>query len=912
MALQDIGVRAVVEGLANFKTSIDEMTAKTNSYTSQTASGMKAAQFQMDEFAKSIGTTSTKIGIGMAAMGASITAALGLSVKEAANEEQAFLRLGNALKNVGVDFESVKKPLDDTIMAMEKMSAVSHDQLYSAFTTLIQLAGNYDDALKLLPAALDISAARGIDLATASNMVARASEGSGMMLKKYLPNLKDNATQMEILTEVNKVYGGSAEAMGKSAGSAMTSIKNSISALMESIGKGFLPLLTNVSKIVSDTIDKFRKWSDENPTLTKVIANLALGLGVVLTVLGGLILALPSIIAGVAALGAVFHVALGPIGLISLAIAGLIALGITLYQNWDKVSVFLNESWENIKIAFAEAVKFIINTVLMPFIEYYSKTIGFIAEGVGKLVGFFDKDLGNSIQAFAEKLKNSRGEITAWADNIITDSQINKTALQAEKLAEAVASGVKEVAISPEMQAKMDDFADTATKIGEAWKYANTEAGKLGLTMNDMIGYLLAQGHSVDELKAKYTEYGDNIQKWATGMGVSLNDVSLASKNTSGSMVLDAEKFTAEAKKLTEEYVKDQKSALDDVLSSEKNAYQKRIDNIDKILQAQLDAYDKELAGLNDQLSEIDNLQKESDDNQKKSELELAISTEYDLKKKADLNRELDDLILNSNNETWQKQRQTQLESLIANEDDVDVKKDLQAEYNQYLIDLDIETQRTTLENQISAVEDKKTLAQEEADYAKSIEDKKLAEFTANIATQKAALDTQLVESQARYDQELIAFKAKNTILIDETVAFVKRMNEELAKVKPVVTQVTNVTNVTTNTSDSSTVPLAGDPGFIGPMMATGGKVTRPSWHFLGEGGESEYVVPESKLSSFISRILGNTSSATQKLVMPVGSSGGINNSRSTNYNINANYSKTQSEASLRLDLEAIAMMARS
>jgi SLT domain-containing protein len=94
--------------------------------------------------------------------------------------------------------------------------------------------------------------------------------------------------------------------------------------------------------------------------------------------------------------------------------------------------------------------------------------------------------------------------------------------------------------------------------------------------------------------------------------------------------------------------------------------------------------------------------------------------------------------------------------------------------------------------------------------------------------------------------------------------------------------------------------------------LAKGGKVTKPSWHFLGEGGESEYVVPESKLGSFISKILVNTSSATQKLVMPVGAMGGINNSRSTNYNIKANYTRSQDPQSLRLDLEAIAMMARS
>jgi hypothetical protein len=907
MALQDIGVRAVVENLANFKSSIDEMNAKTNSYTEKATSGFKAAQFQVDAFAQSIGTSATKIGLSMAAAGAAITASLGLMGKSAIDEDINIKRLATTMENAGVSYDNVRVKLEALIATTQRKTGVADTEQRDILNRLILTTGNYAKSLELLPTVLDLAAAGEMDATTAATYLGKAYNDLAAGAETVSVRFGQASLQFKSMEDIQKRVGGQAEALVNP----FNVLKASIGDVGESLGTVLIPILKEGIAIIADFAVKIKDFADANPLLTQVMVSLGLGIGIVLSGLGGLILILPSVIAGIAALGTVFHVALGPIGLISLGIAGLIAISTTLYQNWDKVSVFLAKSWENIKIAFAEAIKFITNTVLMPFIEFYSKMVGFIAEGVGKLVGFFNEDLGNSIQAFAEKIKNSRGEITAWADNIITDSMINKAALQAEKLAEATSVGIKEIAISPEMQAKMDDFASTATKIGDAWNYANTEAGKLGLTMNDMIGYLLAQGNSVDDLKAKYELYGDDIQKWADGMGVSLNDVALASKTTSGSMVIDAEKFTSEAKKLSEEYVKDQKSALDKVLSDEKSAYQERIDNIDKLLQAQLDAYDKELEGLNDQLSEIDRLQKESNDSQKKSELETAISTEYDLKRKAELNRQLDDLILNSNNETWQKQRQIDLEDLAANETNADVKKNLEDELAQYLVGLDLETQRTKIENKIESVNEEKRIAQDNADYAKSLEDQKMTDFKANIELQKAALDTQLVEANARYDQELIDFKAKNTVLIDETVAFVKRMNAELSKIQKV-----NIGSPGGGGIDTSLIP-AGTGIDNGPTweewgtFATGGKITKPMWALLGEGGENEYVVPESKLGSFISKVLGSQSK-TQKMIIPSGINGNVNNSRSTNYNINANYSKSQPEASLRLDLEAIAMMARS
>ena len=168
----------------------------------------------------------------------------------------------------------------------------------------------------------------------------------------------------------------------------------------------------------------------------------------VMTALGPILIILPSAIGGVSAamgaLGTAMHVAMGPVGLIILAVAGLTAAGILLWKNWDKVVVFFRDAWERMKIIFAQAVKMIVNTVLLPFVEFYSKIIGTIGMGVGRLVGLFNKDLGQAIEATSRRIMNARREISDWADNLIDSATIAKDAEAAQKSMRDMAEGMTE------------------------------------------------------------------------------------------------------------------------------------------------------------------------------------------------------------------------------------------------------------------------------------------------------------------------------------------------------------------------------------------------------------------------------------------------------------------------------------
>jgi hypothetical protein len=151
-----------------------------------------------------ISDLSKKMGVAMTAAGAAIVGALTLAVKTAAEEEVGIVRLSSTLKNVGVSYKDVETRLNSMMAAQQKATAYSASEQRDAMTELVQVTGDYDKALSLLPTALDLAAAKGMDLATAAQYIGRAAEGDIMMLTRMFPQLKNVAKAQEDLTKAQK------------------------------------------------------------------------------------------------------------------------------------------------------------------------------------------------------------------------------------------------------------------------------------------------------------------------------------------------------------------------------------------------------------------------------------------------------------------------------------------------------------------------------------------------------------------------------------------------------------------------------------------------------------------------------------------------------------------------------------
>jgi len=433
--------------------SIGDALLKLGVDSSELDSGMKKATDNIKQQMKTVG-------VALTGFGATVTGALALTVKSAAEEEAGIIKLTQALDNVGVAYDDVRESLEANIDATQQKTSIADSAQRESLQRLLEVTGDYQRSLDLLPLALDMAAAKGMDAASASEIIGRVAAGNTTILSRYGIQLKEGATATEALGALQQKFGGQAEAYGQSVAGQFALIKNNIGDLMESIGTTVLPIIRDFfTNTLNPLIQKLKAWADEHPNLIKQIVILAGVVGGFATILGPLLIMLPT-------LAASFAMLTGPIGWVILAVMGLVTAGTLLWQNWDKVSKFFVELWSNMKIVFANGVKFIINTVLLPFIEYWGKLIGGIALGLGKLVGIFNKELGATIEGIGQKLINARSEINEWADNLIDSEKVKQNAREvadsAEKMAKEVAQTELETtkALKAELQKQYQTSKD--------------------------------------------------------------------------------------------------------------------------------------------------------------------------------------------------------------------------------------------------------------------------------------------------------------------------------------------------------------------------------------------------------------------------------------------------------------------
>jgi len=283
------------------------------------------ASKELDKLQKNVGLTSKQMrnmGIGMMAAGGAIVAGMGMAVKAANAERIGISRLEAQLKNVGVSYDHVKGSLEDVISATQYKTGIADDEQRIALGELVMITGDYQRSLDLMPLALDLAAAKEMDLGTAAEVVGRVAVGNTTILKRYGIELKEGATAAEALAEMQSKVGGTAEATRDP----MKVLGAQIGDLKEAIGTALLPVVTKWLDKLTLIIKNVQIWAEANPTLIKTIA----AVGVALIGAGGLLIALSQISKAVISINAalvVLRALSGPTGWAMLAAGMAIAAG---------------------------------------------------------------------------------------------------------------------------------------------------------------------------------------------------------------------------------------------------------------------------------------------------------------------------------------------------------------------------------------------------------------------------------------------------------------------------------------------------------------------------------------------------------------------------------------------------------
>ena len=190
-------------------------------------------------------------------------------VKAAIEDEQAQLRLANALREATGATDAQIKATEDMILQTSLATGVADDELRPAMQRLAVSTKSTEEAQKLLSLALDISKGSGKDLEQVATALGRAHDGQSTALGRLGIGLSAAELKTMTFTEVQQklsdLYGGAASANAETFQGKIDRLKVGFDEAKESLGVALLP-----------QVERFISFLNETgiPTLNAFIAGL--------------------------------------------------------------------------------------------------------------------------------------------------------------------------------------------------------------------------------------------------------------------------------------------------------------------------------------------------------------------------------------------------------------------------------------------------------------------------------------------------------------------------------------------------------------------------------------------------------------------------------------------------------------
>ena len=235
--------------------------------------GTKQATKDISKMEKKFGDFANKAAksFGLAALAAGAFAVkVGYDAVKAATEDQkSQALLANSLRNtVGATDASIAAT-ETWITTTQAAFGVADDQLRPALARLAAVSGSVTKAQTLMGVAMDIAAARNIDVEQASALVAKAYGGNIGALKKLFPQISAATVKSKdfakALKEISGETKGAAAAAANTFAGQMERIKLAFGEASESLGYKLLPQVKAFADlIITKAIPAIQKFVDEN------------------------------------------------------------------------------------------------------------------------------------------------------------------------------------------------------------------------------------------------------------------------------------------------------------------------------------------------------------------------------------------------------------------------------------------------------------------------------------------------------------------------------------------------------------------------------------------------------------------------------------------------------------------------
>jgi len=198
---------------------------------------------------------------------------IGSFVRAAQDAESADMALKGSFRATGLEVEGNAQKMSQYAAQLQKTTVYEDDMLKRQMAQM-QNIGRFDNTATLMgatKAAIGLSAAFGIDLATAMDLVGKAAAGNTSMLGRYGIVLNETASQAEKMSQLISIGTGyfklAEDQAGTSAGS-VAQLKNAWGDLQEVLAEGVLPVITKLSTALKPLVEFASSMGSDQKAMT--------------------------------------------------------------------------------------------------------------------------------------------------------------------------------------------------------------------------------------------------------------------------------------------------------------------------------------------------------------------------------------------------------------------------------------------------------------------------------------------------------------------------------------------------------------------------------------------------------------------------------------------------------------------
>jgi hypothetical protein len=347
-----------------------------------------------------VSSTADKVGgaigsMALPALGA--VTALTAMAKAAADDQAEAAKLEQTIRAAGAATAESTAQVEAAIVAGQA-KAFSDSQSREALAALVTATGDVTKSTELLATAQDIARFAGVDLTTAADALAKATAGSDGALRKLIPGLEKGATATDTIAAAQKAAAGQADLYAQSTQGQLEISADAFGELGETIGTAFLPILQELTGILTQVA----QFLTQNAGLVKALA-------VVVGVLAGGILAANIAMKAFEAIQIAVKIATtawtavqwllnaalnaNPIGLVVIAITALIAILALAWANSETFRNVVTAAFKTVQKVVEGVIKAIENAFagLKNFIDGIVNGISSALRGIGDAIGNLPK-----------------------------------------------------------------------------------------------------------------------------------------------------------------------------------------------------------------------------------------------------------------------------------------------------------------------------------------------------------------------------------------------------------------------------------------------------------------------------------------------------------------------------------------